>query len=137
MCYNNKTQILIFSLREHFDNNENIKLVGVFLDSTMSWNSQVSYLENKISKGIFQICQLRDITSDHTVIIAYYIFIYSLLNYAILVWGHSPYCNNLFRLQRKSMRAMAHIGFRSDCIFFNLKKHTFPCMSSNVQDFNR
>lgn len=95
LCINkDKTQMLFLSLREQFRINEAIKLLVVYLDSTMSWKCHTSYLENKISKNIYLIRELSDITSEYNVVAAYFAHIYSHLNHAILVWRYSPHCKN-------------------------------------------
>lgn len=55
---------------------------------------------------------------------------HSLLNYAILAWGHSASANNIFALQRRCIRVIAGIGYRDDCrqCFIQYGVLTLPSM---------
>ena len=116
-----KTHYLIFrSCRNHkplFDeelviNGEIVKqdhktkFLGVILDEFLSWDAHISYIKNKIAKGIGVICKVRRLLNNQTLLTLYYCFVYPYFNYALEVWGEARECylGPLFRLQKRVVR---------------------------------
>lgn len=133
LCLNTtKTKRLCFSLRNMNDVNgeENVKFLGINLDPGLTWHSHVDYAAGKLCKGIFVLRNLRKCVSEDAVLMAYYAFIQSHLNYAVLAWGHAPAAKRLFNLQRRAVRIVSGIGYRDDCrpIFINLSILTLPSL---------
>lgn len=61
---------------------------------------------------------------------AYFSLIESHISYALLGWGHSPHAKRIFALQRKVLRVLAGLGYRSDtrCAFVELGILTVPSL---------
>ena len=81
---------------------ESTKLLGVYLDSRLSWCNHIEYIKDKISHGIGIICKSRKYLNQSTLISLYYAFIYPYLNYCVEVWvnTYKTYTDPLLRLQK-------------------------------------
>lgn len=131
LCINsNKTHHIIFSLRNTFEESEPIKLLGVQIDSKLTWESHIQYISKRISSRLYAIRQLKTKVSTGVVLTAYFAYIQSLLSYGVLVWGHSVHTSVLFALQRRCVRVVNGLKYRECCrkSFTTLKIMTFPSL---------
>jgi retron-type reverse transcriptase len=104
---------------------EQVKFLGVYLDSVLSWQQHINYLCIKISKNN----GLLKFSSNYlpTVILLkmYFAYIYPYLCYAICVWGSASKChiNSLTLLQKASIRIISHSHYLAHTyqLFCNLK----------------
>jgi hypothetical protein len=110
-----KTQSIIFSLREIGENSKTIKLLGIHLDTKMTWEAHADHLLKTISKKLFVLRQLRSEVNVKTLLTAYHALVHSNITYAILVWGHSTHLCKVFNQQRKCIRVLGGLGYRDDC----------------------
>src|SRR5699024_7249255 len=94
---------------------DTIKLLGIMLDSRITWEAHADLTANKISKNIFILRRLCHEVSRDTLVAAYYGLIHSNITYAILVCGHSCHLEKIFKEQRKCIRAIGGLSYRADC----------------------
>ena len=87
---------------------DEIKFLGVILDSHLTWDKHIFNIRNKISKSIGIINKTKRIVSQKTMLALYYSFVYPYLVYAIELWGSSSSqnLNILYKLQKKILRIM-------------------------------
>lgn len=132
-----KTQNINFSLRHNQTDSDflhgsldEVKFLGVHLDSKLTWLNHVNHIYSKLSRYLFLIRSLRNNVSMGTVMSAYHGLFGANMHYAILVWGHSPQALRIFGLQRKCVRIILGMRFREEChgAFKKLKILTFPCI---------
>ena len=64
------------------------KFLGVIVDNELSWKHHIGYIHNKISKGIGILYKAKDLVNKSTMKTLYYAFLYSYLNYFVIVWGN-------------------------------------------------
>ena len=90
----------------HMDNytlskTQNLKYLGVILDHKVSWIQHISYVENKISKGISIMYKARIYLGSKSLVNLYHSYIYPYLIYCIESWGNAAHCHlePLFKLQ--------------------------------------
>ena len=97
---NNKTLNRIFET----------KFLGVNIDFCLSWKTHISYVKNKISKGIGILCKAKKTLTTKHLITLYYSFIYPYLSYCIEFWGAccSTYLNSLFLQQKRIIRIITN-----------------------------
>ena len=109
MLNDNKTESMIFSLRQHtldtMITTNCVKFLGVHIDSKLTWENHVQAICGKMSKNIYLLRNLASCVSQKTLLTAYFGLIHSVLIYAILVWGHSPHAASAFAVQRKAVRS--------------------------------
>lgn len=95
----------------------NVKLLGVYLDSQMSWSKHVDNLSNKLSTLCYAMRILKQHCSNDILIHAYYGNFYPHLLYGILFWGScaQSYTNRIFVLQKKVLRIMFNLNTLTSC----------------------
>ena len=81
------------------------KNLGIYFDFNMKWDRQNDYIINKIKYILFIFSQSKKCVETNTLIIMYYAFFQSLINYGIIVWGDA-YKNKLNLLQQLQTRLL-------------------------------
>ena len=103
---------------------KNLKYIGVILDHKVSWIQHISYVKNKISKGIGIMYKARRYLGSKSLVKLYHshIYIYPYLIYCIESWGNAAHCHlePLFKLQ-KNIRIIT---------FSDYNAHTEPILSN-------
>ena len=85
-----------------------IKYLGVIVDNKLNWIDHITYVKNKISKGLGIMYKDRRYLHKSSLRNLYHAYIYSYLTYCIEVWGCTSKCqlNALLLLQKKIIRIM-------------------------------
>jgi hypothetical protein len=78
IAVNNK---LVYSLN-------NIKFLGIFIN-------------DKLSSACYTVRVMKQYMPLKTLIMIFYAYFHSLMNYGLIFWGNSPYSIHIFRLQKK------------------------------------
>ena len=81
----------------------NIKFLGVIIDSKLNWSDHITYIKNKISSSIGILTKTRRFLNKKSLRNLYYSFLYPYLTYCVEVWGnaHDTYLDPLIKLQKK------------------------------------
>ena len=87
-----------------------IKYLGVFIDSSLSWNKHISYTCSKIAKNTGIISRLRHYLPLLQLKQLYYTLIYPYITYAIVAWGSAYKCH-LQKIQVKQNHVIRLIFF--------------------------
>ena len=64
-----------------------VKYEGVYIDEKLTWSVHINKLSLQLAKHSAMLYQIRDYVTEHTLNMLYYSFVYSILNYGIIVWG--------------------------------------------------
>ena len=103
---------------------ECIKYLGVILDNKLSWIQHISYVKNKISKGIGIMYKARNYINKKALIGLYHSYIYPYFIYYIESWGNASnyHLDPLFVIQKRILRIPTFSSYDvpSDSLF----KHT-------------
>ena len=85
---------------------DNIKYLGVIIDSQLNWKKHILTLSKKISRCIGIMCKLRQFMNTNMLKNIYYSLFYSHLVYAIPVWGSACIgeINKILVLLKKSTK---------------------------------
>lgn len=113
-----KTEYIYFSLNNNILKNEEtkfVKLLGMYIDSQLTWQPQITFLCKRLSRVIFLIRKLKFCVSQEVLLTAYYGLFHSLLMYGIRLWGNSSCSDKVFVLQKKVLRIMAGLSDRNSC----------------------
>ena len=97
----------------------NIKYLGIFIDSNLCWKPQIEHISKKIKRSIGIISKLRYYVDSKILTSLYYAMIYPFLIYGIIVWGNSypTTLQPIFILQKKIVRIIT---------FSNFDEHSSP-----------
>ena len=101
---------------------DNIKFLGVYIDSNLRWCKHIQYLSSKLPSVIFALNELRNVLDFKTLLTLYYANFHSLLSYGIMFWGNSVDSNRIFILQKRAIRTMLKLAPRDSC-----KPHFVKC----------
>ena len=66
-----------------------MKYLGVIIDHKIKWCEHISYVKNKVSKGIGIIFKARPVLDQKCLLTLYNSFVYPYLIYCIEIWGYS------------------------------------------------
>ena len=133
-----KTKLLIVSNRVTTQYNPSIsitgnviyrtnccKYLGVYLDSRLTFNDHIRYINGKISRHTGILYKIKDYLPMKTKLDYYYAYIYPYLSYNIIIWGGSfqTHLKPLITQQKRTIRTIANAGYRdhTDPLFKQLK----------------
>ena len=105
-----------------------IKYLGVIIDSKLNWIDHITYVKNKVAKGIGIIRKASKLLNKKALLNLYHTFIFPYLIYCVEIWGcaKKTHLSPLYLLQKRIVRIitfsdkMAH----TDPIFKDL--HVLP-----------
>jgi len=135
-----KTQCITFSLNNMLLNSINevnhVKLLGIHLDSRLSWETHIDTVCNKLSRTIFLLRRLNDVISSCYLKQCYYAFFHSILLYGILYWGNGVGISNVLLLQKKAVRILTGANnldhcrplFKKEKILTVINLYIFVCL---------
>nr|CAI5838983.1 unnamed protein product [Callosobruchus analis] len=111
-----KTQQIIFSTKNSIQwPTQQVKLLGITLDSHFTWGPHVDIICKKISSYIYLLCRLKSFSNTTVMLTVFHAFIQSSIRYGILLWGQSVHAQRVFILQKKALRVIASKGPREHC----------------------
>ena len=64
-----------------------IRYLGVYIDSNISWKSNINYNAKKIKRSISILSKLRYFLNTKTLLSLYYTLVEPFFNYCIIAWG--------------------------------------------------
>ena len=110
---------------------DDIKYLGIMIDSTLTWKTHIENVSTKISKSIGLFYKIRHFVNLKIMRTLYYSLTYPYLIYAIEVWGSADitHLNRLLILQKRIVRLITFADKRfddfsfapSDPLFFKLE----------------
>ena len=107
-----------------------LKYIGVIIDSKLNWIPHITYVKNKIYRGIGIMFKARDNLNKNCLSNLYHTYIFPYLIYCIEVWGNAAHCHLLllFITQKKIIRLIT---------FSKHLAHTEPIFKSfNIRPLN-
>ena len=80
------------------------KFLGVIIDDKLSFSRHISYIKNKISKGMGIIIKAQKYLNRKSFLDLYHAFVYPYLTYCIEVWGNmsNVHLDALVKIQKKN-----------------------------------
>jgi len=96
-------------------NTKSTKLLGLIIDSTLSWKDHVTELTPKLNKACYVIRTLTFLRSPEILRMVYFSFFHSIMSYGIIFWGNSHHSINIFKIQKRIIRIMTNSNMRDTC----------------------
>lgn len=138
-----KTNIIQFCLRgkkEHnlniYCNNElvpqvdEVKYLGLIIDSGLTWNPHTDSLCDRLSSACFALSRLRPSLHPTNVRKAYFGYFHALLTYGIELWATSANRDRIFKLQKRAVRCIRGVPWDHPAreLFKDTKILTLPSL---------
>jgi hypothetical protein len=92
-----------------------IKLLGLEIDKTLTWNLHIDKIINKLTSVCFMLRTFKPYMSPSSLKMLYYSLFHSVLTYVILFWGKSSNSQRFFILQKRAIRIITGQGNRISC----------------------
>ena len=79
----------LFLADKYLHQENNIKYLGIYMNSTLSWKPHVEYIIKKIKRSIGILSKLRYYVNINILKNLYYSLIYPFLTNGIIIWGNT------------------------------------------------
>ena len=126
-------KITIKIYKKAISEKDQVKYLGIMIDSTLSWRNHIDNVSTKISKTIGLLYKIRYFVDMKIIKTLYYSLVFPHLTYGIEVWGSvdDTHLNKLLVLQNKIVRLICYSDKRqadfsfSPCnpLFYKLEFH--------------
>ena len=97
---------------------DKLKYLGVIIDDKITWIPHITYVKNKVSKGIGIMFKARHYLKRNALVNLYHSFIYPYLIYCIEAWGNATNCHlkQLYLIQKKVIRMITFANYNTPSI---------------------
>lgn len=128
-----KNEVLNVKLNgQHIETVDEVKFLGVNIDSRLNWKKELVSVTNKISSACYVLRSLRNEATISQLKMIYHSLVESRLRYSIKLWGNSYKYNitKAFVAQKRAIRIIFRISQRESCrdFFIKLGVLTVPCL---------
>ena len=91
---------------EYICNSENEKLLGIYLDQCLTWETQINQVCSKISSRLYNFSKIKKFLNLDCRKLFYNGYILPLIDYCCVVWGNCNECdlNRILKLQKRAAR---------------------------------
>ena len=91
------------------------KFLGIYIDESLSWRHHVNHINNKISRALYDIKQVKHFLPIESLHTLYFAFIQPHISYGILAWGnaYSTICQKTILLQKRALRLINNVQYNS------------------------
>ena len=145
MIFRPRQKTLPFTRQIIIENNvleqeDNTKILGVYIDQHLTWETHVNFIAAKISKSVGLLYKAKYYLPPKSLLTLYYALVYPYLTYSSLIWA-STYVTNLQRiylLQKRAVRTISKVDYKASSkpLFANLKiLDVFSIYSLQVSSF--
>lgn len=92
-----------------------IKLLGIYIDKDMKWESHTKYIEKKIASGLYALNRVKHFLTTTNLTTLYFTLVHSHLNYGIILWGNTlkKYLHRIQVTQKKAIRIINHAKYNT------------------------
>ena len=91
------------------------KFLGIIIDDKLKWIHHISYIKNKISKGMGIILKARKVLKRKVLLQLYHSFVIPYLIYCVEIWGNASdiHLHQLITTQKKIVRIITFSSYSS------------------------
>jgi hypothetical protein len=94
---------------------QNIKFLGIIIDTNLSWKQHIDKIIPKLNKACFAIRTVKPFMSLEVMRLIYFSYFHSVLSYGIIFWGDSVHSKYIFKIQKRTIRIITNAGIRDLC----------------------
>lgn len=113
---NDKTSVVYFHKKRILPIDDlfvpSTKVLGIFMDDDLTFESQIQYLAKKLNSAYYAILQLKSTLDIRSLINVYYAMVYSIISYNIIIWGQAVNWHRIFIAQKRIIRLIFNIKHR-------------------------
>lgn len=110
----------------HWAVEKSLRLLGVYVDNNLRWESHCEKLCIKLSAAVFSIRKMKTISTYQCTWLTYFANIHSLVSYGDILCGAFSAANSAFLLQKIYILAyLQHIHSHKEVLKINTFKHTY------------
>lgn len=92
-----------------------LKFLGLYLDAGLHWKAHMTYLKPKLASAIFAIKSIQRNVGASAALLSYHAYFHSLMSYGVIYWGFASGSNDIFLLQKRSVRAIFNLQRTVSC----------------------
>lgn len=126
--YFKKDKITLNYNEQVLSSSDEVKFLGMYLDSQLNWKQHITHLAGNMSKFCYALRVVSGSINVDAALGAYYSYVHSRLRYGIIFWGASVEVGRVFILQKLCLRRIFNLKQRQSCkqVFINNKILTVP-----------
>jgi hypothetical protein len=94
---------------------QNIKFLGIIIDSSLSWKQHIDDIIHKLNEECFAIRSIKLFMSLEAMRSIYFSYFHSILSYGSIFWGNSVHSKYIFKIQKRTIRVITNSGIRDSC----------------------
>jgi hypothetical protein len=83
-----------------------LKFLGLNINSTLNWKSHIETILPKLSSACFAMTSIKPLVSQQTLKAIYYSHFHTIIPYGLMFWGNSAHSARVFRMQKRIIRIM-------------------------------
>lgn len=125
-----KTRDITFTASKVSCNVDNVKLLGIYLDTRLTWATHIDRLCSKLARQVFFLRQLRSCVHTSTLKMLYFSLVHCHLSYGVALWGNATSALRAFVIQKAAIRLIGNATSRVHCreLFIHHKILPLPCL---------
>ena len=100
MKINQNYDFQIFYENKQIMKAQNIKFLGIVIDSDLSWKQHIDDIIPKLNKACAAIRSIKPFMSLEVMRSIYFSYFHSILSYGIIFWGNSVHSKYIFKIQK-------------------------------------
>lgn len=106
------------------------KFLGILIDNHLTWKPQAEAICKKLGSSAYVLHNLSKKVNINAILVAYHGLVVSNLRFGVIFWGNCCERENIFKAQKRCIRAMFKLKVTDSCktYFLNNKLLTFPCI---------
>jgi len=140
-----KTQSMIFTLKQINQDVDSVKLLGITLDSKLSWSQHIADVCSRLSRVIYLLRNLKKCIPVMYLKNCYFAFFQGTFLYGLELWGGASDVEKVLLLQKKAIRILCDEPFDAHCkplfirenIMTIFSMYVYRCLLSAKKDLDQ
>ena len=112
---NKTSELSITSNRRDQQESENVRFLGIQLDTRLTWRPHVEGLLPVLASAVYAIRRIRDTVDTNAAKSVYYALFHSKMTYGLRTWGASAHSCRVLVLQKRAVRALERVCDLESC----------------------